>query len=213
MGKGLSMLLAAGLLAGCSVFGVRDAEQAPYDVLVDAAPIEVRRYPPLLVARTTVDTADYDEASGVGFRRLAGYIFGDNRQGEEIAMTVPVLQQPSGLEIAMTAPVLQQPSADGWRMSFVMPAGYTLDTLPKPNDDLVELGVQPEKTVAALRYSGFLNSDTDRRIERLRTWITGNGYRAASPPRLAGYDPPWTLPFLRRNEIQIDVARADAAGD
>jgi hypothetical protein len=125
-------------------------------------------------------------------------------------MTAPVLQEvaPSrkGEKIAMTAPVLQESSGDAWIMTFVMPAEYTLETLPEPVDPLVEIRTIAPKRVATVRFSGLMNKKKfDRNSAELSNWIERNGYAAVSAPRSAGYDPPWTLPPFRRNEIHIDI--------
>ena len=123
------------LLSGCSVFGVRTAEQPSYQVLNKVGNIQIRHYPALLVAETEV-TEDYKNASSQGFQRLAGYIFGNNQKQLSLAMTAPVIQQQAET-LAMTAPVIQQKSGSTWLMAFVLPAGYSLSTAPIPNDKTV----------------------------------------------------------------------------
>ena len=178
------------LLASCSVVGIRNAEEAPYEVVKDEGAIEVRRYSPIIMATTRVD-GDYDESSREGFGRLAAYIFGDNRTSEDIAMTAPVLQERVGSE---------------WWMAFVMPSSYTMDSLPAPLDPTIKTTEIPSRTVAVIRYSGILSQTAiDLHAFQLQAWIEANGYQALSAPRSAGYDPPWTLPFLRRNEVHVDI--------
>lgn len=203
-------ILAVVFLSGCSVFGAAAAEEPDFEVLAEEGEFQVREYGELLVAQTEVE-GDYDEVGSVAFRRLAGFIFGDNEAAQKVAMTAPVLQEESidgtSQEIAMTAPVLQAPAEGSWVMTFVMPAEHTLETLPRPTDPSVEIRTIPARRVATIRFSGLINkSKFDRYSARLGTWIENNGYIAVSPPRSAGYDPPWTLPPLRRNEIHIDVA-------
>jgi effector-binding domain-containing protein len=168
--------------------------------------VQIRRYPSAVIATTTA-SGDYDASSRAAFKRLAGYIFGNNTRKESISMTAPVIQQPSSVEIAMTAPVLQQSESDGWTMAFIMPAAYTLETLPAPADQRVTLLEIPGRTVAALRFAGRL---TEARIfskaDELTGWLTTRGYTALSAPRSAAYDPPWTIPFFRRNEVQVDLS-------
>lgn len=202
----LSAAALALTLCGCSVFGVRTAEEAPYTVIASDGAFEIRRYPALTVARTVVIGEDYDSAAGGGFRRLANYIFGANRRTEDIAMTAPVLMTPAdGEKIAMTAPVTTEAFDQGLQMTFIMPAGHTRESLPRPDDERISIDVIPPRTVAVLRFSGRLDGGDAARADALRSWLADNGYRATSAPRLAGFDPPWTLPFLRRNEVQIDV--------
>ena len=189
-------------------------EQPEYSVTAEDGAIQVREYGELLVAQTRVE-GDYDEVGGAAFRRLAGFIFGDNDSREKVAMTAPVLQEPvrdkKGEKIAMTAPVLQEPAGetadrDAWIMTFVMPSEFTIDTLPVPRDPDVEIRLLPPKRVATIRFSGLMSEKKYARYAtELTSWIDKQGYVALSAPRSAGYDAPWTLPPLRRNEIHIDI--------
>jgi hypothetical protein len=194
------------LTASCAVFGVRDTEEPSYQVLRSEGDFEVRQYEPHIIAKTLVE-GDYDSITKEGFDRLAGYIFGGNQSKTKIAMTAPVTQAP-GEKIAMTAPVTQsQRAPEQWEMTFTMPAGYSLETLPTPLDSRVILEEAPGKTVAVYRFSGrFSDGAFAKNTEKLTAWIDESGYQALSIARLAGYDPPWTLPFLRRNEIMIEIA-------
>jgi len=167
--------------------------------------VEIRQYGPRIAAETTV-AADEDRARNIGFRRLAGYIFGGNHRSEEISMTAPVGQQ-GGDEIAMTAPVAQSRTDNRqWTIRFYMPSKWTMDTLPQPDDDNVRLVTVPGETVAVLRFSGDRSPDAvaARRSELLKT-LSGNGMQTAGEPVAWFYDPPWTLPFRRRNEIAVPV--------
>ena len=195
-------------------------EEPKFEVLAQDGRFEVRRYAPLIVAETWVD-GDMDTASSKGFRAIADYIFGNNttpqsQQSSKIAMTAPVTVAPQGqpTQLAMTAPVTVKPTANApgwvaaqrWRVQFVMPSQYTLATLPQPNNAAVSLREVPGKTVAVATYSGF---NTDRRIQKetqgLLAWMQTRQLVATGPAQLARYDPPWTLPIWRRNEIQIEV--------
>ncbi|AEG02232.1 SOUL family heme-binding protein [Methylomonas methanica] len=203
--KTLTQLLASLFLAGCSMFGIRNSQEAAYTVLLQDRDIEIRAYRPLLIAETNVE-ADYANSGSIGFKRLAGYIFGNNRQQQKMAMTTPVYREQQGEKIAMTAPVLQQKSAGQWRMAFVMPPEYTLSTLPEPLDPLVEIKQLPAKKVAVLHYSGSLSEEKiNRMADELSAWLSRHAYTALSPARSAAYDPPWTIPALRRNEVHIDI--------
>jgi SOUL heme-binding protein len=203
--KRLSSLMTTVYLAGCSVFGIPSVEEAGYDVLKDNAHIQIRQYKPLLTAQTEVD-ASYDEASKKAFQRLFDYISGNNKTQQKIAMTAPVIQEKQSEEIAMTAPVFQEKSGKTWFMSFVLPADYTLATAPVPLDSTIVLKEVPSKKVAVLSYSGFLSEQSiAEKTKELQSWLDANGYKAKASPRSAGFDPPWTLPFLRRNEVHIDV--------
>ena len=200
-----ALALIGPLLASCTVFGIRSAEEAPHEVLAEDGNIQIRRYRAAIVAETVVD-GNYDETGSTAFNRLGGYIFGKNKKRQKIAMTTPVVREETSEKIAMTVPVLQERSGRTWTMTFVMPAEYTLETLPEPLDPDVILREQPPRTVATIRYSGSLSEERiDAKAAELRAWLKENGYKAVSSSRSAGYDPPWTLAFLRRNEVHIDV--------
>ena len=193
---------------GCSTFGIRNSEMPDYEVLMKEGNKEIRYYEPYIVAKTTVQ-GEFKEAQSAAFRILAGYIFGANEKQQEISMTAPVVQKPAAERetIPMTAPVIQRPSEDGWVMTFMMPSNYTLEDLPNPIDKRVILEAVPARYTAALRYT-WLGSKArnDEKAAELQAWLAGlKGYEPISPPMYAGYDPPWTLPFLRRNEIMIEV--------
>lgn len=189
-----------------SIVGIRFGTEEPHFLrrpLTDT--VEIRQYGPRIAAETTV-AADEDRARNIGFRRLAGYIFGGNHRSEEISMTAPVGQQ-GGDEIAMTAPVAQSRTDNRqWTIRFYMPSKWTMDTLPQPDDDNVKLVTVPGETVAVLRFSGDRSPDAvaARRAELLKT-LSGNGIQTAGEPVAWFYDPPWTLPFRRRNEIAVPV--------
>ena len=203
--KKLIAVLTTIFLSGCSVVGIRTADEPTYQVLNDYGHIQIRQYPALVVAQTEVD-ADYKEGSSQGFQRLAGYIFGGNKKQQKLAMTAPVIQEQETEAIAMTAPVIQQKSGAVWLMAFVLPKGYSVVTAPVPLDPAVVIQEIPAKKIAVIRYSGSLSEQgIEEKSEELKNWLGNQGYKAISPSRSAAYDPPWTLPFLRRNEVHIDI--------
>jgi effector-binding domain-containing protein len=203
--KKLITILTTIFLAGCSVFGIRTADQPTYQVLNDYGHIQIRDYPALVVAETEV-IADYKNSSNQGFQRLAGYIFGNNQKQQKMAMTTPVIQEQKAETLAMTAPVIQQKIGDVWLMAFVLPKGYSVLTAPVPNDQEVIIKELPEKKVAVIQYTGSLcESGIEENAETLKSWLNQQGYKVLSSSRSAAYDPPWTLPFLRRNEVHIDI--------
>ncbi len=205
MGAWSVLLMTSLMLAGCSVLGKRTANEPPYKVLSQDGEIEIRQYGEMIVAETVVE-GSYGQTSGAAFSRLAGYIFGKNRAKQKLAMTAPVLQEPVSEKISMTAPVIQEKKGNAWVMSFVMPEGYRLETLPVPLDDAVKLRMLPGKKVGVIRYSGLHSEHNLRNFaEKLTGWLEKNGNRVLSGARSASYDPPWTLPFLRRNEVHIDI--------
>jgi len=203
--KKLMTVLTSLFLTACSVFGVRSAEEPHYQVLNDFGHIQIRLYPALVVAETGIN-ADYENSSNQGFQRLAGYIFGNNKKQLKMVMTAPVLQEQKAETLAMTAPVIQQQSGSIWLMAFVLPKDYSVATAPIPLDSAVIIKELPEKKVAVIQYSGFLSEQGIKdKSEELTNWLSQQGYKAISPARSAAYDPPWTLPFLRRNEVHIDI--------
>jgi hypothetical protein len=205
--KSLAGICSALLFTGCSTLGIRTTPEPPHEVTRRDGPIEVREYRPQVLAETVV-RADHDEAGSQAFRRLAGYIFGGNRAGRQIAMTAPVLQKEASKSIDMTAPVLQRETAEGWWMAFILPVEISLDSAPEPNDPLVELREVPGRTIATLRYGGLNSPEKmERYAADLGRWLDEQGFRPLGPPTMASYDPPWTLWFLRRNEVQIEIER------
>ncbi len=197
-------------LIGCGMIGplVGDVEQPVYKVLSQTDAIEIRRYEPKIIAEVEV-TGAREDAIGDGFRLLADYIFGNNTATKDIAMTAPVQQQASQ-EIAMTAPVQQQALDDSlgnrWRVSFVMPSAYTMETLPTPRNSAVTLKEVPAKRMAVIEFSGRNSNDNIAEHEAaLRRYIDTNDLQPIGPPVYAFYDPPWTLPFLRRNEVMLEI--------
>ncbi len=203
--KSLKPMLASIFLAGCSMVGVRNSAEASYTVILQDEDFEIRLYQPMLIAETVID-ANYANSGSIGFNRLAGYIFGNNRQQEKIAMTAPVYREPRGEKIAMTAPVLQQKVSDQWLMTFVMPPEYNLNNLPEPLDPLVSIKSVAGKKVAVIRYSGSLSEESiNEKAHQLHNWLLQKSYKPLSPARSAAYDPPWTIPALRRNEVHIDI--------
>jgi hypothetical protein len=195
---------------GGSVVGIRGRTEEPrYAVAQQIPGAEIRRYGPRIAAETTV-AAGEEAARSLGFRRLARYIFGANHAAAKIAMTAPVAQQPGGArgeKIAMTAPVSQRADAEGeWVIRFFMPADKTMESLPEPDDALVKLVTVPAETVAVRRFTG---SRSKRAIAaqtaELMRVIGDNGFEPTGPPAAWFYDPPWTVPMLRRNEVVVPV--------
>lgn len=199
--------LAMLLTAGCSVFGGRAAPEPDYRVIVSEPPFEIRAYDALAVARTTAG-GSRDAAVREGFGRLFDYISGANAGEEEIAMTAPVVTEPEaeGAEISMTAPVLTEEEGEGWTTMFVLPADYTAATAPRPTNPEVEIAEIPARRVAVVTFSGFFTGTNIKEArERLSAWLDGRPEEAAGAWQGAGYNPPWTLPWFRRNEVMVPV--------
>lgn len=183
-------------------------ETPPYKEVRRDGDFELRDYPALVVAEVTVD-GDQKEAANKGFRLLAGYIFGANKKRQGIAMTAPVAQQAASEKIAMTAPVAQTPGAAGtWVVRFTMPRAWSLETLPVPDDPRVTLRRTEPARFAVLRFSGLAKpDDVQAKSNELLAWVTSHGLHATGPVSLAQYNPPWTLWFMRRNEVMVEVER------
>jgi hypothetical protein len=207
---GLVGLARGAVGAAGAVVGVRHGTEEPtYTAEQVTSRVEIRHYGPRIAAQTSV-TADEVAARSDGFRRLAGYIFGGNQAREKIAMTAPVAQQDRGVrgeKIPMTAPVSEGAAGNGeWLIRFFMPAGKSLDSLPRPNDQAVQLVAVPAETVAVRRFTGRTSSEAvARETAQLRRTLNEMGFEPIGAPVAWFYDPPWTLPVLRRNEIAIPV--------
>lgn len=180
-------------------------EEQRYTVERKFPKFEVRRYEACVCADVSVN-GDFESAGNIGFRPLIGYISGNNQPNSKIAMTAPVVQE-SVVKIAMTSPVLQHSSGQESIISFVMPAGMTLDGLPIPTNSKVSLREVPEQLVAVARLSGRWNLATYlKHVAELEAGISEAGFKSNGSPRFARFDPPWTPWFMRRNEIQIPIA-------
>lgn len=192
----------------CSVFGVRSEENPRYEILFKENNKEVRSYSSYIVAKTTVK-GDFKSAQGDGFRILAGYIFGANEKKQKISMTAPVTMKNSAdsEKIAMTAPVVQSTTIEGMVMTFMMPSKYNLEDLPHPKDNRITLEVVPPKIFGVIRYSGSGRQSTNNKMaDELKSWLMTNAnYDIISGPSFAGYDPPWTIPYFRRNEMMFEL--------
>lgn len=181
-----------------------DVETPNYEIVKSQDAIEIRQYEPMIIAKVQMN-GKREDAIGGGFRLLADYIFGNNIANQDIAMTAPVQQQES-TKIAMTAPVQQQSAGNYWQVSFVMPSEYTMDTLPKPVNERVVLKEIPAKTFAAITFSGTNSDENVKAHEKiLLEYVEANDLSVISTPKYAFYNPPWTLPPMRRNEVMIEI--------
>ncbi len=189
---------------------VRGIEKPVYTVLSSADGYEIREYAPYIIAETTVAGAQSrDDAARKGFPIVAGYIFGGNTAKDKIAMTVPVNTEADDSEkIAMTAPVnTEAEDTEGtYKVSFVMPSKYTLETLPLPNDSRVALREIPARNVAVKRFSWSSSETTFKKQEsELLAALSRDGVETIGTINVARYNTPWTIPFMLRNEVQIEV--------
>ena len=181
-----------------------DVETPDYEVIESQGNIEIRRYEPMIIAEVRMD-GERKDAIGDGFRLLADYIFGNNTLKRDIAMTAPVQQQES-TKIAMTAPVQQQAAGDSWRVSFVMPSEYSMETLPKPNNDRIARKEIPSQRFVTITFSGANSNENVKAHEKkLMEYIVANNIMVTGPPKYAFYNPPWTLAPMRRNEVMMEI--------
>ncbi len=205
LGAGIGALLRsrrAALVAGGAVaaaFGLIRwqlqrwfTDEPAYSLEQTHGELEIRQYKPRVEAHTRFATLEFDDVREQGFRRLAHYIFGGNA---------------AHYELAMTTPVTIAPRAGSHTMAFVMPPGFSRTNLPHPDDSRIELVEVPTRRVAVLRYRGGYDAKTvEKHARRLRELVAAAGLTARGEPLFAGYDPPTTLPFLRRTEIWIELA-------
>lgn len=186
----LTLLLAGGLVvSGCSVFGESGVEIAPYKVLASEEPYELRNYESLVLVSTPMNNLDEDSSP---FRKLFGYISGDNEGENEISMTAPVF--------------MDQDAGKTETMSFVLPKSFSIEDAPTPQDPAVKLEELTDYTVAAITFSGSLDEENiAEHQEKLEAWIEKQGYEVTGAAKAAGYNPPFTIPAFRRNEVLIPV--------
>jgi len=192
-----------------SYLAVRSLEEPSYTVLEHKSGYELRQYDPYIVAETVVNSSEYNRDLNQGFRAVAGYIFGDNTTKEKISMTTPVLEQPGDQseKIAMTVPVLEGQTDRATRtVAFVLPSTYTLDTLPIPNNDQVNLREVDSRKVAALHFTWY---GTPARVAAKKAWLLEqleqDGFTVIGEAQAAFYNPPLSMPLVLRNEILIEV--------
>jgi len=169
---------------------------------------EIRQYSSKILAQVTV-LGDFDDATSNGFKVLADYIFGNNLSldgNTKIEMTAPVVLEPISEVIEMTAPILAEGENKKWVVSFVMPKEYSLDTLPKPNNKDISISSIPPQKYAVVVFSGLVReSNYDEQINLLNNYVVNKNLVTVGKVQIARYNPPWTLPFFRRNELMIRI--------
>ena len=197
----MGMIFIAGLMIGPVM---SDVETPSYRIVQTQKDIEIRHYEPMIVANVKV-TGDRENTLRKGFQLLADYIFGNNTVVQEISMTAPV-QQQKYKKISMTAPVQQQAMDTSWEVSFVMPSGYNMVTLPRPNNDSVVIEEIPSEKFVVIIFSGASSNENVEKYERkLMSYVVRNNILVIGTPKYAFYNPPWTLPQMRRNEIMMKI--------
>jgi len=202
IGRTAFIALAVGVyfLGGCAT-----VPEPAHKVMSKNEGYEVREYAGYLLAETTV-SGPWKEALNEGFRRLFSYISGNNEGSSKVEMTAPVLSgEPE--KISMTAPVLQEAgTGDEQVVSFIAPASYTLETIPVPKDTRVRIREVPPFTAAVLRYGGWTDPEKiERKSRELRSLLARDGRTPVPPFLSAQYNPPWTIPPFRRNEIIVGI--------
>lgn len=217
--RSVTTIMASLLLAACSAFGIRSGTEEPQFTVVDEIDqiIEIRQYEERVAAQTVVDSSASDDGRNGAFQLLFDYISGANVANEGIAMTAPVAVDRPSKKIAMTAPV-ETGSASGsetagvMRMRFFLPAEFTPETAPRPLNAQVEIVSIPAETIAVLRYSGSRNeTEARKQQQRLLDALSRSPWQAVGEPTNYFYDPPWTIPFLRRNEAVAQVIKRQAS--
>ena len=218
LASGVAVVVVGLLVGACSVFGGKAAEELKYRIVLADGDIEVRAYEPYAVAWTTAQ-GSFDDAVRIGFQRLFEYITGANASASDIEMTAPLLTEPESLEAGaiVAAPQRGEDSGapttlagadiDGWSIGFVLPAGYTAATAPAPTGaDVVVSGVAA-RCVASIRFTGKLGDEAgEAERQSLVGWIEARGLGHAEDWQMAGYNPPWTIPMLRRNEVLVTLS-------
>lgn len=198
------VLVVLAILAALAGIIMSNVEQPEYKVILSDKNIELREYAPMLLAEVEA-SGERKEAIKQGFKILADYIFGNNVSKTKMEMTAPVTSELSE-KLTMTAPVMQLGQGEKWNVRFVMPAGYTLETLPRPNSSSIKLISVPAKRFVVIRFSGLAKDENIQiHTEELKAYISEQNLKTIGNPMLAFYNPPWTLPFLRRNEVMIEV--------
>ena len=218
LATGTTLFIVGLIISACSVFGGKAAEEPQYEVVLADGDIEARSYESYAVAWTTAP-GSFDEAVRTGFQRLFGYITGANVSASDIAMTAPVLTEPEILEAGAIVAAPQRdeemdepttligPGIDGWSIGFVLPAGYTAETAPVPTGVDIVVSDVTARCVASIRFSGTLGSDAgEAQRQKLARWIETRGLEHEGDWQMAGYNPPWTIPMLRRNEVLVSLA-------
>lgn len=189
-------------------FRVMATEEPEFTLISQENAIEVREYKPKIIARVEVE-GDFDDASSKGFKLLADYIFGNNLlngESQKISMTAPVEMTPLAEDIVMTSTIMKSEANHKWQVNFVMPKEYTLDSLPRPNNELVKIIEIPKEKYAVIVFSGLVrDSSYTEKAQLLNDFIMTNNMTQLEAIKIARYNPPWTLPFFRRNELMAKI--------
>jgi len=183
-------------------------EEPEFKLILEEAEFQIREYDPKIIAQVEVE-GDFDEASSRGFKLLADYIFGNNLldgASKKISMTTPVEMTPLAENLLMTSSVMDEQVNNKWSINFVMPQEFSLDTLPKPNNSQVNIIEVPKEKYAVIVFSGLVR-DTSyaEKAELLSNYLEEKSFKQQGTIKIARYNPPWTLPFFRRNELMVRI--------
>ena len=183
-------------------------EEPKFTVLLQEGSLEIREYEPRIIAHVKT-TGDFDDASSKGFKMLADFIFGNNtinNTSKKISMTAPVSASLSSKKISMTAPVIAENNNNEWSIAFVMPQEFTIETLPVPNNQDIKITALPKEKFAVIVFSGLVRqSSYNKKVNLLNEFIKKKKLTPLSSIQIARYNPPWTLPFFRRNELMVKI--------
>ncbi len=183
-------------------------DEPKFTLVLKEDKFEIREYAPKIIAQVKV-YGDFDDASSKGFKILADYIFGNNESidgNSRIEMTAPVEMEAVSQKIDMTTPVLTEGKNNTWVISFIMPDNFTLATLPKPNNKEIKIISLPREKYAVIVFSGLIRESSYQEKENLlNKFIKEKNLKTSGEIKIARYNPPWTLPFFRRNELMIKV--------
>ncbi len=210
--EAISEIFKSAIFFVVATFGVNAGIEEPKYTVIEIIDqqTEIRLYAPRIAAEVTVTKADDNRTDSAAFGKLASYIFGQNKSNAKIEMTSPVEQSApaKGNKIAMTAPVDVRNDKETMTMRFFMPSEYNLNNLPQPNDKTIKIISLPEHIVAVRKYSGFTKEDNIKEQEmKLADSLKSTKWKQNGNSRSYFYNPPWTLPFLRHNEIVLDVTK------
>jgi hypothetical protein len=189
-------------------FPAMATEEPEFILISQDGEFEIREYKPKIIATVEVN-GDFDDASSQGFKLLADYIFGNNLldgSSKKISMTAPVEMAPLSENLSITSSIMDDAINNQWLVNFIMPKEYRLDSLPKPNNPKVNIIEIPTEKYAVIVFSGLVReSSYAEKVELLSNYLKRNNYTQQGAIKIARYNPPWTLPFLRKNELMVRI--------
>jgi effector-binding domain-containing protein len=202
------LFLASFIITNIFFIPAMATEEPDFKLISEEGDFQIREYEPKIIAQVEVE-GNFDEASSKGFKLLADYIFGNNLldgESKKISMTTPVEMTPLAENLIMTSSIMDDQVNNKWSINFVMPQEYSLDTLPKPNNSQIDIIEVPSEKYAVIIFSGLVreSSYTDK-AKLLSNYFKQNNFEKRGAIKIARYNPPWTLPFFRRNELMVKI--------